>query len=74
MAVLPEPFKEGFRFHAFYSILSCGVDLREDEDVGVIKCREKILEQGLRSRVAMGLKYGDDSFPPAGPVLPSAWP
>src|SRR5208337_4979570 len=67
MAVLPESLKQGFRFHAFYPIFSCGVNLSKNKDIGVIKSSEKIFEQGLRPRITMRLKYSDDPFPPTGP-------
>ncbi len=62
MAVFTESLKQSFRFHAFYPIFSCRVDIGEDEDVGVVKSSEKIFEQGLRSRITMRLKYRNDSF------------
>ena len=44
MAVIPDPFEEFLRFNTFDPVLSCWIDIGQDENIRIIKGRQKILE------------------------------
>ena len=68
MTVFPNTFEECLCLHSFDPILSCRVDIGEDEDIRIVKSSQKIMKKGLGSGITMGLKNGNDPSLPTGPA------
>ena len=64
MSVIPDPFVELLRLHPFDPILTCRVDIGQDENVRIIKRGQKIMKQRLGSGIPVGLEDDDDSSLP----------